>query len=64
MKADENNFVDLIRQGREEGIRYVIETYGGLIKSVVKKKAVSLAGPGGGMYERYFSGNLEKHRQV
>lgn len=38
MKADENNFVNLIRQGREEGIRYVIETYGGLLKSVVRKR--------------------------
>ena len=38
MKADENNFVNLIRQGREEGIRYVIETYGGLLKSIVQKR--------------------------
>ncbi len=38
MKANENNFVDLIRQGREEGIRYVIETYGGLLKSIVGKR--------------------------
>ncbi len=38
MKANENNFVDLIRRRREEGIVYVIRTYGGLLKSIVKKR--------------------------
>lgn len=38
MKANEENFVDLIRKRREEGLVYVIETYGGLLKSVVKKR--------------------------
>lgn len=38
MKADKNNFVDLIRQRKEEGILYVIETYGGLLKAIVRKR--------------------------
>lgn len=38
MKANESNFVELIKKRREEGILYVIETYGGLLKSVVKKR--------------------------
>jgi hypothetical protein len=29
MKANETNFIALIRQKREEGILYVIDTYGG-----------------------------------
>lgn len=38
MKANENNFVDLIRERREEGILYVIDTYGGLLHSIVRKR--------------------------
>ena len=38
MKANENNFVDLIRKRREEGILYVIEVYGGLLHSIVQKR--------------------------
>ncbi len=38
MKANENNFVDLLKRQREEGICYVIETYGGLLRSIVKKR--------------------------
>lgn len=38
MKANESNFVDLIKKRREEGILYVIETYGGLLKGIVKKR--------------------------
>lgn len=38
MKANENNFVDLIRKGKEEGILYVIETYGGLLHAIVRKR--------------------------
>lgn len=38
MKANEQNFISLIKAGREEGILYVIETYGGLLKSVVNKR--------------------------
>ena len=37
MKANEDNFVDLIRKSREEGLVYVIRTYGGLLKSIVQK---------------------------
>lgn len=42
MKADENNFVDLIRRRREEGLVYMIETYGGLLKSIVQKRLFAL----------------------
>lgn len=38
MKANEDNFVDLIRRRREEGLLYVIRTYGGLLNSIVKKR--------------------------
>ena len=38
MKVNENNFVDLIRKRREEGILYVIEAYGGLLHSIVQKR--------------------------
>ena len=38
MKANEDNFIHLLRQRKEEGILYVIEAYGGLIRSVVRKR--------------------------
>lgn len=38
MKAKEDNFVDLIRARREEGLIYVIRTYGGLLRSIVQKR--------------------------
>lgn len=38
MKANENNFISLLRQRNEEGILYVIETYGGLLQSIVYKR--------------------------
>lgn len=38
MRANENNFVDLIRERREEGILYVIDTYGSLLYSIVQKR--------------------------
>lgn len=38
MKANENNFVDLIRKRREEGIFYVIENYGELLHSIIRKR--------------------------
>lgn len=38
MKANENNFIDLIKKQKEEGILYVIETYGGLLHSIVRKR--------------------------
>lgn len=41
MKANEHNFVELIRERREEGILYVIETYGGLLSSIVGKRLCS-----------------------
>lgn len=38
MKANEDNFVRMLKQRKEEGILYVIETYGGLIRSIVLKR--------------------------
>lgn len=38
MKANETNFIDLIKKQKEEGILYVIETYGGLLHSIVRKR--------------------------
>lgn len=38
MKANENNFISLLKKRKEEGILYVIETYGGLLQSVVRKR--------------------------
>ena len=34
MKAKEDNFVEWIKKRREEGILYVMETYGGLLYSI------------------------------
>lgn len=42
MKANEQNFVALIRQRREEGILYVIEKYGGFLQAVVKKRLYAM----------------------
>lgn len=38
MRADETNFVKLIREGKEAGIEFVIDTYGPLLASIVKKR--------------------------
>ena len=38
MKANEDNFISLIKKRREEGIRYVMERYGGLLASIVGKR--------------------------
>lgn len=38
MRANESNFVELMKKRREEGILFVIETYGGLLKSIVQKR--------------------------
>lgn len=38
MKANENNFIDLIKKRKEEGILYVIDTYGGLLNAIVRKR--------------------------
>ncbi len=42
MKANENNFVDLIKKRREEGILFVMENYGGLLHSIVRKRLYSM----------------------
>lgn len=38
MKANETNFITLLKTRQEDGILYVIETYGGLLKSIVRKR--------------------------
>lgn len=38
MKATEQNFISLLRSRKEEGILYVIETYGALLQSIVQKR--------------------------
>ena len=38
MKANEDNFIELIKKRREEGILYVIDTYGGLLHAIVRKR--------------------------
>ena len=38
MKANEDNFIELIKRRREEGILYVIDTYGGLLHAIVRKR--------------------------
>ena len=38
MKANEHNFIDLIKRQKEEGILYVINTYGGLLNAIVRKR--------------------------
>ncbi len=38
MKVDETNFIRCIRKGREEGILYVIETYGGYLRTIVRRR--------------------------
>lgn len=42
MKATEKNFIRLIKQGREEGLLYVVETYGWIIQTVVRKQLFML----------------------
>lgn len=42
MKADEQNFIELMKRRREEGILYVIETYGGFLRSIVRKRLYSV----------------------
>ena len=37
MKANENNFIDLLKKRKEEGILYVIDTYGGFLRSIVRR---------------------------
>lgn len=42
MKANETNFIALIRQKREEGILYVIDTYGGYLHAIVRQRLSAL----------------------
>lgn len=38
MRANETNFIGLIKAKKEEGILYVIDTYGGLLQAIVRKR--------------------------
>lgn len=42
MKANDTNFIKLIRRRKEEGILYVIDTYGGYIRAVVRRRLYAL----------------------
>lgn len=37
MNVTEDNFVRLMREGKEEALEYVMRHYGGLVKSVVHR---------------------------
>lgn len=37
MKIKEDNFLGLLKKGNERALEYVIEQYGGLVKSIIKK---------------------------
>lgn len=38
MKVDEHNFIDLIKSKNESGLDYLIDEYGWIIKTVLKKE--------------------------
>lgn len=38
MKVDESNFITFIRRKKEDGILYVIDTYGGYLRAIVRQK--------------------------
>lgn len=38
MKANDKNFIALIRRQKEEGILYVIDTFGGYLRAVVRRR--------------------------
>ncbi len=42
MKATEDNFIALIRRRKEEGILYVIDTWGGYLRSIVRRRLALL----------------------
>lgn len=42
MKADEKNFIALIRRKKEEGILYVIDTYDSYLRAIVRRRLFSL----------------------
>lgn len=42
MKANETNFIALMRRRKEEGILYVIDTYGGYLRAIVAKRLFAL----------------------
>ncbi len=42
MKASESNFISLIRRQKEDGIRYVIDTWGGYLRAIVRQRLSSL----------------------
>lgn len=42
MKADHTNFITFLRHGKEEGILFVIETYGGYLRTIVRRRLFAL----------------------
>ncbi|MDE7311018.1 MAG: sigma-70 family RNA polymerase sigma factor [Eubacterium sp.] len=42
MKANETNFITLLRKRKEEGILYVIDTYGGYLRAIVARRLTAL----------------------
>lgn len=37
MKATEKNFINLVKKRKEEGLLYIVETYGWILQSVIRK---------------------------
>jgi len=42
MKGNESNFIELIQKQKEEGILYVIDTYGGFLQAIIKRRLFAL----------------------
>lgn len=42
MKINQDNFVKELRRGNEKALLYVIDEYGGLLRSVIRRKLFSL----------------------
>ena len=42
MKADDTNFITLLRHGQEEGILFVIDAYGGYLRTIVRRRLFAL----------------------
>ena len=42
MKANHSNFITRIRKGKEDGILYVIDTYGGYLRTIVRQRLLAL----------------------
>ena len=42
MKADETNFITLIRRQKEEGILYVMDTFDSYLRAIVRSRLYAL----------------------